>query len=224
MNGSAGRVAGQAREIQRFGDDPLAGERGIAVNENRHRDGAVELRGAALVDASSSRSRHPTATGSTASRWLGLGGIVMYICPSRPRRPRARVVLHVTHPTEIGAQRPRSDRIFELRENLRVRLVEHVRQHVEPATMRHGQHRVPGTMTGRAADDFVEDRHEHVEPLEREAVFPGNVRCRNRSNTSTCVMRSSTASTLCGSIGGRKRPDSAACRSQSRSSGTNTCA
>ena len=61
-------------------------------------------------------------------------------------------------------------------------------------------------------------------PSIEKRVLPTKVRCRKRSNTSTCVIRSSSASALLGSIGGRKRPLSAAVRSHSRSSGTNTCA
>ncbi len=47
-------------------------------------------------------------------------------------------------------------------------------------------------------------------PSIEKRVLPGKVRCRKRSKTSTCVMRSSSAVVLAASIGGRKRPDSAA--------------
>ena len=53
-------------------------------------------------------------------------------------------------------------------------------------------------------------------------VLPGNVRCRNRSKLSTCVMRFSSSRLSIGSLGGQNRDDSTACRSHSRSAGTNT--
>ena len=38
---AAGRVAGQAFDVQRLGDDPLAGEGGVAVDQDRQRDPGV---------------------------------------------------------------------------------------------------------------------------------------------------------------------------------------
>ena len=52
-------------------------------------------------------------------------------------------------------------------------------------------------------------------PSIEKRVLPGNVRCRNRSNASTCVSRSSSATGSIGSAGARKRPASAAWRSHS---------
>ena len=45
-------------------------------------------------------------------------------------------------------------------------------------------------------------------PSIEKRVLPGNVRCRNRSNASTCVSRSSSATGSIGSAGARKRPSS----------------
>jgi hypothetical protein len=61
-------------------------------------------------------------------------------------------------------------------------------------------------------------------PSIEKRVLPGKVRCRKRSNASTWVSRSSSAIGSIGSAGARNRPNSAACRSQRRSSGTKTCA
>ena len=43
-------------------------------------------------------------------------------------------------------------------------------------------------------------------PSIEKRVLPGNVRCRNRSNTSTCVRRSRRATGLIGSDGGAEAP------------------
>ena len=115
----------------------------------------------------------PASTGSTASRWLGLGGMLI---DERLRAAiavhlvaRAGVVLHVAHPAEIDAARAREERILEFGQHLRVRLLQDVREHVEPAAMRHRDHHVLDAGGGRVADDLVEDRDHHVEAFDREA-------------------------------------------------------
>ena len=175
MDGAAGVVAGEPRQVQRLGDDALAGERRVAVNQDRQRACAPsKMRRARLVGAACPRRapcRRPP--GSTASRWLGFGAIDTYIWPRGAGGAGAGVILHVAHPAEVDAQRLRRDRILELGEDLRVRLLQHVREHVQPAAMRHAEHRVPRAVVGGAADDLVEDRHQHVEPLDREARLAG---------------------------------------------------
>ena len=65
------------------------------------------------------------------------------------------------------------DGILELREDLLVRLAEHVRHHVQAPAMRHADERLPHPGFGGFADHLVEDRHEHVEPLDRESGLAG---------------------------------------------------
>ena len=86
---------------------------------------------------------------------------------------RAGVVLHVAHPAEIDAQAVGEDRILELREDLRVRLLQDVREHVEAAAMRHRDHHVLHAAFGGVVDDLVEDRDHHVEALDRKARLAG---------------------------------------------------
>jgi hypothetical protein len=56
---------------------------------------------------------------------------------------RAEVVLHVAAPLDAFGREPASHRILELREDLLVRLAEHVRHHVQPAAMRHADEGTP---------------------------------------------------------------------------------
>src|SRR3546814_11386469 len=49
----------------------------------------------------------------------------------------AGVVLHVAHPAELDAAAPGEQRVLELGQDLRVRLLHHVSEHVQPATMGH---------------------------------------------------------------------------------------
>ncbi len=86
---------------------------------------------------------------------------------------RAGVVLHVAHPAEVDAQAVGENRILELGEDLRVRLLQDVREHVEAAAMRHRDHDVLHAALGGVVHDLVEDRDHHVEALDRESVLPG---------------------------------------------------
>ena len=85
----------------------------------------------------------------------------------------AGVVLDVAGPRHVFAERLAADRILELGEDLRVRLVQHVRHHVEAAAVRHADQDVADAGLGGVADDLVEHRHEHVEPFDREARLAG---------------------------------------------------
>ncbi len=82
------RVARQPRQVQRLGHDPLAGERGVAVDQDRQGTRRVEARARpAGRHASPAARAMPSTTGLTCSRWLGLGG--MQIDQRRPARRSA---------------------------------------------------------------------------------------------------------------------------------------
>ena len=83
------------------------------------------------------------------------------------------MILHVAHPPEIDAQAPAGNRILELRQDLRIRLLQNVRQHVETAAMRHRDHHVLHAALGGIVDDLVDDRDHHVQPLDRKARLAG---------------------------------------------------
>jgi hypothetical protein len=85
----------------------------------------------------------------------------------------AGVVLHIAGPRHVLLEAARRDRLLELGEYLRVRLVQHVRHYVEPAAVRHPDQDVAGAGLRGVADQLVEDRDEHVEPLDREAGLAG---------------------------------------------------
>ena len=173
VDGATRPVTGQPAQVQRLGDDALAGKCRVTVNENRQRDRAVKMSGAPLIGVGARRARHSHGNWIDGFKVARVGRHRDVHLPSWRRCSCARVVLHVAHPSEVGPERSGRDRILELREDLRVRLVENVREHVEPAAMRHPEHGVTRAMAGGAADHFVEHRHEHVEPLEREARLAG---------------------------------------------------
>ena len=177
VNDAADVVAVQPREIQRLGDDALAGERRIAVNQDREHFALVDDR----------RARRLRRGGGGASHAVQHRIHRLEVARVRRHRDdhllgqalgprfdaRAGVVLDVAHPAEIDAQAVGQDRILELREDLRVRLLQDVREHVQAAAMRHRDHHVLHAAFGGVVHDLVEDRDHHVEALDRKARLAG---------------------------------------------------
>ena len=54
---------------------------------------------------------------------------------------------------------------------------ERVREHVEPAAVRHAEHDLVRAVLGGELDRLVEHRHEHVEPLDRELLLAEERAC-----------------------------------------------
>ena len=170
---AVGVVAGEPREVQRLCDDALAWKCRVAVDQDRQRAGAFESRAAGLAGHRAGGARHADHDrihrfemarvrrdrDVHLSAWRGRAG--------------TGVILDVAHPAQIEAQRLRRDRILELGEDLRVGLLENVREDVEPAAMRHADHGLARAAVGGAADDLVQDRHEHVEPFDGESCLAG---------------------------------------------------
>ncbi len=84
----------------------------------------------------------------------------------------AEVVLHVAVAQDVVGQW----RALELREDHLVGLLKHVRQHVEPPAMRHAQHDLGHLQPRRLLHQRVEQRHERLAALQREALLPGVAR------------------------------------------------
>ena len=128
---AAGAVAAQLLQVQRLGDDALAGERRVAVHEHRQHGEARAPR--------SSRSclarTMPSTTGSTASRCDGLAASDTFDRLAVGRGEGAlgaEVVLHVAG----AVRRRRVDVALELAEDLAVGLADDVGEHVEAAAVR----------------------------------------------------------------------------------------
>ena len=153
----------------------------------------------------------PSTTGLTASRWLGLGAMAtsstrqVVVAP----RPAARVVLHVARPPEVDAVAGAlPDRVLELGQDLRVGLLQDVREHVQAAAVRHAEQHVLRAAVGGVRDDLVEDRAPSCRGLRsRSASCPGRCGAGSARTTSTCVMRSSRSNR---SIGSLRRPEAPA--------------
>ncbi len=167
--------AGEARQVQRFGDDALAGERRVAVDEDAEHFLRLEHRRAGGARGGAGRARH--ADEQRVDR-LEVARVGRHRDDERLRpigmfHARAGVVLHVAHPAEVDAAAAREERVLELREDLRVRLAHHVREHVQAAAVRHGDEHVLHARGGGVGDDLVEHRDHQVEAFDREARLAG---------------------------------------------------
>ena len=174
MNGAAGRVAVEAREVERLGDDALGRERRVAMDEDRQggrgvgsrdRPAAVGLlRAGAPLDDRIDRLEVARIRRQDDAH-LGVVG-------SEIGALRAEVVLHVVGPAlrrgrglATGASR------LEFGEDRLVADPDDVRQHVQAAAVRHADHHLAGALVGGVAEDDVEHRHEGIEPLDAEAFL-----------------------------------------------------
>ncbi len=168
---AAGRVAVEPVKIQRLGHDALAGERRVAVDEDRQHRIRIEGRRPGLGRIGARRARHALEHGIDRLEMARVRRhrnheLDAFSAGNGPRR--AKVVLDVAAPLNAFVAELTADRILELREDLVVGLAEHVRHHVQAPAMRHADERLPDAGLGRLGNHLVEDRHEHVEPLDRE--------------------------------------------------------
>ena len=135
---SAGRVAVEAVQVERLGDDALPGERGVAVDEDRaaRRSGRGCRRPPSGPSARPARAprrpdRRPRGgSGSTAT--------VTWISPAAVIRDSeaGEVVLDVARAAlRIGDERVDRALALELAQDRRIRASDDVGEHVEPAAM-----------------------------------------------------------------------------------------
>ncbi len=173
VQGPTGRVSVQAREVQRLGDHSLAGERRVAVDQDRERHGRV-------VDATPARAvrllRPCPALYDRVDR-LEMAGIRgerdRHLARRRRSGARRReVVLDVACAALVvdddGVDRPLA---FELAQDRLVGAAHRVDEDVQPPAMGHADHDLVGAGLGGELDRLVEHRHHRVEPLERELLL-----------------------------------------------------
>ena len=176
VNHPADVVAGETREVQRLGHDPLTRERGVAVNQDGEHLLLAESRCAGLADVGRRGASHAVEDRVHRLEVARVGRHRHHQCRGQivaTLDARARVVLHVAHPPEVDAPRAGEQRILELRQDLGVRLLQDVGEHVEPAAVGHRDHHVLDPAGRGVTDDLVEDRDHHVQPLDREARLAG---------------------------------------------------
>ena len=164
VDGAAHPVAGDVAHVQALGHHALAGEGGVAVEQDRqHREavGPVDL-----VLACPDHAEHHRIDGLEVR---GVGGQLHLDVGARPADvlpDRAEVVLHVAR----ALHRRRIDVALELPEDLVVALADDVGQHVQPTAVRHAEHRAVEPVLGCGTEHGVEDGDRALGALEAEAL------------------------------------------------------
>ena len=178
---AAGRVALERVEVERLGDDPLPGERRVAVEEDRHRDARDRGPRPASERSVCSARVIPSTTGSTASRWLGFAASVTAIVAARGRADAlgAEVVLDVAGPA-LGVGGDDLDRplALELAEDLLVGQADRVGEDVEPAAVGHPDHDLARAGAAASSSDSSSIGISTSSPSSENCFWPRKARRR----------------------------------------------
>ncbi len=164
----AGRVAVDGVEVERLGDDALARERRVAVDQDRERDrrvvdagsaGTIRLLGTRVaLDDGVHRLEVARVRGEGHLDVAGAG---------LPRLGGGEVVLDVARsPLRIGDEGVDGALALELAQDRGVRAADRVREHVEPPAMRDPDHDLVRAPGGGKLDREVQHRDERVETLD----------------------------------------------------------
>ncbi len=169
VDGAADAVPLQLRHVERLGDDPLPGEGGVAVDEDRQRPGSPGVPQAILLGAHPPLHDgvHPLeVTGVEGEREVHL--VLVGPLTEHAIDREAEVVLDVAAAVvEIGLL---VQLVLELGEDLGGGLLEDVGQHVEPPAVGHPDHDLADAGTGCPFDQPLEQRDQALRPFQREAL------------------------------------------------------
>jgi hypothetical protein len=168
---AARAVAGERMQVERFRDDALAGECGVAVDQDRHRRVRIEV---PLVGGGR-RAGHAFQHRIDRFEMARVRRHAELDLPAsrRDHVARADVILHVSAVLGVFFLVAATSRFRELREDLVIRLAEHVRQHVQSAAMCHANEDPPHAGFASLSYDLIEDGDEHVQSFDRESCLAG---------------------------------------------------
>ena len=130
---AAGAVPAQPGQPEALRHHALAGERRVAVDQQRHHHGAIVRRGAELVLLGAHLAEHHRID-DLEMRGIGGERQVHLVVVEFAIRRGAEVVFHVAGALDLVGRRRAA---LEFVEDGAVRLAHDLRQHVEPAAMRH---------------------------------------------------------------------------------------
>ncbi len=179
VDGAAGGVAGQAGEVERFGDDALAGEGGVAVEQDGHACLGVLARRAGLVPEILGGAGHALDHGVdelqvARVRRQDHGHRDQLAGRGVPDEPGTEVVLDVAGAVVghvRGRRRGAAAGSLEGGQDGGVGFAEDVGHHVETAAVGHPEDDLAGAAGGRRVDDLVQHRHQHVGAFDGEALL-----------------------------------------------------
>ena len=174
MQRPAGRVSAERLEVERLGDHALAGERRVAVDQDRERDLRVVVAPARrAVGLLASREALDDRVDRFEVARVGRERDGDVACGALAPALGAKVVLDVSARARRligdGGEVPLA---LELAQNHLVRPADEVGQHVQAAAVGHaGDDLVCSVLRGQLERE-VEHRNHHVEPFDRELLLP----------------------------------------------------
>jgi hypothetical protein len=168
VDGAAGAVATQLRQVERLGHHALAGERRVAVHQQRQdREHALVPAVVAVLHRAGDAldDRVDGLEVRRVRRQVQVEGVAR---PGLVHAGRAEVVLDVAGALDgVGVDVP-----LELAEDLLVVLAEDVRQDVEPPAVGHAHDDVGDVVVGGGLADRVEQRDQRLAALDAEPLLP----------------------------------------------------
>ena len=159
--------------VEHFLHDALAGERGVAVDDDGHAALALRVADAVLLRADA--ALHDRADEFQVARIEAQRQVNLAVRARDPIGAVAEVVLHVAAAVmQFGID------VGELAEDLLRALAHDVGQHVQPAAVGHAEHDFLHAVFGRALDRHIQQRNQALAPFERKAL-----RARGSSSAGT---------------------------------------
>ena len=153
VNRAAGPVARKLRQVQRLGDESLAGERGVAVDQHRQAVLALDVAEQRLLGARAAlddridrfqvaRIRSQRDMHVAAARIDAVAG-------------EAQVIFHVA----VAGNKSWDVILSEFSEDYVERFPQEISQHIEPATMRHTHANFLHAVADAFVKQGIEDHH-----------------------------------------------------------------
>ena len=161
MQSAADAVGGKPHQVERLLNDALAGERGVAVNQQCHAALALGVAAAILLGAH--------AAGGDGGDELEMA----WIEAERKMHFAAARELAIAAVAEMifdvaAALLGQVRRIDEFPEHVSVLLSDHVDQDVEPAAMGHGENNLPHSGAARSLNRELQERDQTFRAFQRK--------------------------------------------------------
>jgi len=163
---AADRVAAEVRHVERLGHHPLAGEGGVAVEEDREDERVPPGAEAELLARACDE-------GHRVHRLEVLGFRdevdVQAVAGAAPELAHgAEVVLHVASPRRLAGSH-----VLEAGEDVGGPLPYRVHHDVEPPPVAHPDHGLPGALEDGPVQELVEEGRTNVAPSREKRFVPG---------------------------------------------------
>ena len=166
---TAGAVALQVGQPEAFRHHALAGERGVAMHQQRQHRNALVRRIAMLVLLGAHLAEHHGIDDLQMRRIGGQRQMDPVVVELAVRR-RAEMIFDVAGALDrVGIGRA----ALEFMEQRAMRLAHHLGQHVEAAAMRHADHDFLHAEIAAALDDLLQRRDQRFAAVEAEALGAG---------------------------------------------------